>query len=329
MPRWQRLIPKKRKFMAKTYILGHIKPDTDSVVAAMALQFLFQQEKCFCHPNAEAVMADPLNPETSFLFDKFGLKAPRQISAADITTDDSIVLVDHNEESQRMPGINPQQIVEIIDHHKANLNFSQPIYMTFKTWGSSNTIVYFLMKQNNVVPDKNLASIMLAAILSDTVGFKSATCTDKDKELGMELAKLAGITDIDGFALEIFKAKSDVSSLSDEQIIRNDYKVFDFGKKVFIDQLETVEQDKLVGEKKQDLLKAMQQVKEQEGVDLLFVVITDVLKVNSKILIIGDEEAKVAQKAFGGVVTDQIIDIGAKMSRKKEIAPPIEKALKQ
>lgn len=315
--------------MAKTYIIGHVKPDTDSVIAAMALQYLYETEKCFCHPNAEAVISDKINPETTFLFEKFGVTAPRQITAQDIAEDDAIVLVDHNEESQRLPGINPQQIVEIMDHHKANLNFSQPIFMTFKSWGSSNTIVYFLMKQNNFTPDKTLASLMLAAILSDTVGFKSATTTQKDKELGMELAKIAEIEDLDGFALEIFKAKSDISSLSDEQIIRNDYKIFDFGKKVFVDQLETVEQTYLVETKKQSLLDAMKKVKTEEKVDLLFVAVTDILEVNTKLLILGEEEKAIAIKAFGGKVINNVLDIGAKMSRKKEIAPAIEKAIQQ
>lgn len=310
-----------------TYIIGHTKPDTDAVVAAMALEYLYKQEECFCHPDAEAVIADPLNPETSFLFEKFGVESPRLITASDITPEDKIVLVDHNEASQRLEGIAEDQIVEVLDHHKVNLNLNQPIFMTFKTWGSSSTIVYYLMQQQNVTPDKTLASLMLAAILSDTVGYKSATTTEKDKQLGTELAEIAGITDVDAFTLEIFKAKSNVADLTDEQIVKNDYKVFEFGKKTMIDQLETVEQVEILANKKADLLKAMEQVKAELGVELIFVAITDILNVNTKILILGDAEAQVAEAAFGGTVTDNILDIGPKMSRKKEIAPAIEKAL--
>ena len=313
--------------MPKTYIIGHQKPDTDAVVAAMALQYLFSQESCFCHENAEAVIADPLNPETRFLFEKFGVTTPRLITAADIAPEDKVVLVDHNESSQRLSGINENQVVEIIDHHKANLNLNQPIFMTFKAWGSSSTIVYHMMKQSNVVPDKKRAHLLLAAILSDTVGYKSATTTQKDEELGAELAQLAEVADVDAFTLEIFKAKSDISALSDEEIVKNDYKIFEFGKKTMIDQLETVEQDMILTEKKAALLEAMQSVKAELGVELLFVAITDILKVNTKLLILGDAEAKVAQTAFGGNVTDNVLDIGPKMSRKKEIAPAIEKAL--
>lgn len=312
----------------KTYIMGHLKPDTDSVVAAMALAELYQNVTCFGYQNVEAVLTSPINTETAFLMNKFNIQAPKVITAGEINDDDQVILVDHNEESQRLEGLSPNQIVEIVDHHKANINFEQPIFLTFKTWGSSNTIVYYMMKQNNFVPNEKLASLMLAAILSDTVGFKSPTCTAQDKELAVELAAIAKISDLESFTLEIFKAKSDVSKLSAQQIVQNDYKIFDFaGKKVMIDQLETVEQDKVVTLKKDELLKAMVEVKSQLQADLIFVAITDILKVNTKLLITDQKEAEIAVKAFGGEVKEQVLDIGERLSRKKEIAPPIERAL--
>ncbi|MFC1653237.1 manganese-dependent inorganic pyrophosphatase [Patescibacteria group bacterium] len=311
----------------KTYIIGHRKPDTDSVVAPMALAYLYKQKDCFGYENPTPVITEEINPETKYLLEKFNVQAPQIITSKDIDSQDRVVLIDHNEESQRLEGLNPEQISDIIDHHKANINFNSPIYLTFKAWGSSATIVYFLMRQNDVAPDKTLASLMLAAILSDTVGFKSATCTPKDKEVGKELAEIAEITDLESFTLEIFKAKSNISNLSDEQIVKNDYKVFEFDQKTFIDQLETVEQEEIISNKKEDLLKAMHQVKQDENVQLLFVAVTDVLKVNTKLLVLGDEEKEVAQKAFGGNVENNVLDIGSKMSRKKEIAPAIEKAL--
>jgi manganese-dependent inorganic pyrophosphatase len=311
----------------KTYIIGHQKPDTDAVVAAMALEYLFKKEPAFGYQNPEAVIADPLNPETSFVFEKFGIKAPRQITTEDIAKEDKIVLVDHNEESQYLSDLNIDQIVEIVDHHKPSFSFTQPIFLNFKAWGSTSTIIYYLMKREGVQPTKTLASLMLAAILSDTVGYKSATTTNQDRKFGAQLAKLAEIDDVNTFTLEIFKAKSDISSLSDEEIVRNDYKIFAFGKKTFIDQLETVEQAEILANKKADLLEAMGQVKKEEAVELLFVAITDILQVNTKLLILGDEEAEAAQKAFGGAVENRVLDIGPKLSRKKEIAPALEKAL--
>lgn len=312
----------------KTYVIGHLKPDTDSVVAAMALAKLYQNVTCFGYQNVEAALTSPINAETAFLMNKFAMQAPRVITANDLAADDQVVLVDHNEEAQRLEGLDPNQIVGIVDHHKANINFRRAINLTFKTWGSSNTIVYYMMKRNGFVPNEKLASLMLAAILSDTVGFKSPTCTAKDQELAMELATIAKIDDLDTFTLEIFKAKSDLSKLSAPEIVQNDYKIFDFGgKRVMINQLETVEQDKVIAQQKTELLQAMVQVKAELQVDLIFVAVTDILKVNTKLLIVDQEAAELATKAFGGEVKEQVLDIGERLSRKKEIAPPIERVL--
>ena len=119
----------------KTYIIGHLKPDTDAVVAPLALQALYQAEQCFGYQNVEVVTTGSLNPETTFLFEKFGMSAPRPITAADIDPEDRVVLVDHNEENQRLADLNPESIVEILDHHKINCNFKNPIFLTFKPWG--------------------------------------------------------------------------------------------------------------------------------------------------------------------------------------------------
>lgn len=325
--------------MKTTYILGHTKPDTDAVVAAMAFEYLCKNWAEMGYENPVAAVTDPLNPETQFLFEKFGVTAPKLISSTDLNENTQVVLVDHNEASQRMAGLENSeladaQIVEIVDHHKANINFNTPIFLTFKPWGSTCSIVYYLMKKFGVTPEKTLASLMLASILSDTVGYKSATCTPHDKKFGAELAEIAEVGDIDAFTLEIFKAKSNISTLTDEQIVKNDYKVFEFANaqggitKTMIDQLETVEQDVVVSQKKASLLQAMAAVKTELGAELIFVAITDILKVNTKLLILGDAEKAVAEKAFGDTTVDNVLDIGPKMSRKKEIAPAIENALK-
>ncbi len=313
--------------MPTTYIIGHQKPDTDSVVAALAAQFLFENKECFGYTKPVAAIVDPLNPETSYLFKRFGVETPQQISATDLATEDQVVLVDHNETAQRLPGLNDDQICEIIDHHKINLNLKKPIFATFRTWGSTNTILYDLMEQLEVEPNQVLASLMLAAILSDTVGFKSATTTAKDRQAAEALAKLAKIDDLDQFALDIFKAKSDLSALTDLELVQNDYKVYQFKKKTLINQIETVEQTQLLEERKAGLFEAMQQLKDEQGVDLLFVALTDIMSENTKLLAAGEAEAELAEAAFGAQAQDQIIDIGPKLSRKKEIAPAIEQWL--
>ncbi len=312
----------------KTYIIGHLKPDTDAVVSAMALAEFYQQTPSFSRPAATAVISDPVNNETAFLLEKFGATAPPVIKASDIDPQDQIVLVDHNEMDQRLDGMNQEQIVEIVDHHKVNLSLNQAIFLTFKPWGSSSTIVYHLMKKYQFRPNPKLAGLMLSAILSDTVGFKSSTCTQQDIETAKELADIAAVSDLSALTLEIFKAKSDLGQMTCEEMVKNDYKIFEFsGKKVLIDQLETVEQAKIISEKKACLLEAMAKVKSDLQVDLIFVVVSDILASNSKILLLSPVEQKLAELAFAETALDQIIDIGPKLSRKKDIAPALEKAI--
>jgi len=311
----------------KKYILGHIKPDLDSTVSALAFAEFLKIKK---GEDRIAAIINPINAETKFIFEKFGATSPQLIKSSDLQPEDTVTLVDHNEKDQRLKGLNPDQIYSIIDHHKANLDLNKPIVVTIEPLGSTCTVIYHSkFKLYNVKVEKPLAQLMLSAILSDTVGLKSAITTEKDKQAVKELAQIAEISDIDALVLEIFKAKSNISDLTDEQLVKNDYKVYDFGKKVFIGQLETVEQEEIIKNRKSGILKALEEVKTKEKVSLVFLIISDVLKVNSKIIILGDEEKKIGESAFGSTTTNSVLDVGAKLSRKKEIAPPIEKVLQK
>lgn len=310
----------------KTYIIGHRKPDADSVISAIALSELINATQKI---QSVAVITEKANPETTFIFTKFQQQLPQILSKNNINPDDQFVLVDHNEEDQRLENLNPEQIIRIVDHHKLNLSLDHPIDVLVKTWGSTATIIWSLFHQHQIAIKPQLATLILCAVLSDTVGLRSATTTQTDKDAVKDLSQTAGISDIDALTLEIFKAKSNLSQLTPEQIVKNDYKIFDFSKKTFIGQVETVEQQQVIKEKKQDLLQALQQVKTELGVELAFLAISDVLSVNTKILLAGPEEAKIAQTAFDLQPQNDLIDIGAKLSRKKQIAPPIEKALNQ
>lgn len=309
----------------KTYIIGHQKPDLDSVVAAMSiaeyLKFLGVQ-------TVQPAIIDNINEETRFVFDKFQVPPPELITLDSITPEDKIVLVDHNEADQRLVGLNQDQIISIFDHHKVNINFSSPISVCILPYRSSNTVIWELMKNKNITIDPKLASLMLSAVLSDTVGLKSSTTTETDKLAVADLHKISGVLSIENLTLEIFTAKSNIAALTDEQIVLNDYKVFDFGgKKVLIGQTETVEQSEIILVKKDKLLVAMEQIKKREGMDLIFLALTDILKVNTKLLIVGDAEMTIAEKAFEAITISNILDIGPRMSRKKDIAPQIENIL--
>ncbi len=317
--------------MSKTYIIGHQKPDTDSVVSALALEYLFKQAPSFNRPNAQALISDPVNSETQYLLDKFQVEAPQLLSSVKISAEDQVILVDHNEASQRASGFEESQISEIIDHHKVNLNLNRPIFLNFKAWGSTTSIIYFMMKRfdnQSIVPSKKLAGLMTAAILSDTIGLKSPTTCEVDQKYAQQLAKIAQIEDLDEFSLEIFKAKSNITHLSPTAIVKNDYKVFEFAQPTFIGQVETVEQEEVLSHLS-ELVEAMEEVKQEEQVKLIFLAITDVLRINTKLIVPTANEQKIAQTAFGGQANNQVLDIGPKLSRKKEIAPAIEQVLKE
>lgn len=310
------------------YIIGHKKPDVDSVVSAVSLKYLFDKKPCFSQEESRAVLTDPANRETEFVFDKFNTKIPKVLSSDEVESKDNFVLVDHNEESQRLNGVEDSQITDIFDHHKLSLNLNKPIFVTTKPWGSTTTIVWYLMQLNNVEPDKNLAGLMICAILSDTVGLKSATTTKKDKKAIEELNEIAGINDLKDLTFNIFKAKSSIKGLSNKELVKKDYKIYDFKKqKVFINQIETVEQDKVL-EKSEELIKTIRSIKKEMNLDKAYVLVTDILKVNSKVITL-EEDQDVIEKAFPKAekLSAGIYDIGPKMSRKKEVAPVIEKVL--
>lgn len=311
----------------KTYIIGHQKPDTDAVVSTLAFAHIFKQEKYWGHQQITPCITHPLNPETKYIFKKAGQKAPKLIKASQIEPQAKIVLVDHNETFQQLSNLNQDQITEIFDHHKINLNLNKPIFINTKPWGSTCTIAWHIINQYQYSLPKKLAFLILCAILSDTVGLRSSTTTPVDQKAVKALNKIAQIKDLKKLTLEIFKAKSNIIKLPDEKIVTNDFKIYHFSKKTFIGQLETVEQAKVLKIRKKKLLNAMDQLKKNQKLDLLFLAVSDILKINTKLLLTNKQEEQIALKAFGGQVKNQILDIGSKLSRKKEIAPAIEKAL--
>ncbi len=172
-------------------------------------------------------------------------------------------------------------------------------------------------------PSKEVAGLILASILSDTQGLKASTTTGYDSHIANELAKQTS-NDIEKFTFEIFKAKSDITGLSTEEIATKDYKIFDFGgKKVLINQTETVEPEVILN-MKDELIEVMNGLKVKLGASQTYCVVTDILKVNSHIIYTTPEEKAVVEKAFTTEGHEGVADIGPRMSRKKDIAPEIE-----
>ena len=305
--------------LQKIYIIGHKSPDLDSVAAAVSYaDFKNKQENTDAYVPATT---EDINQVTKFVLDKFNFQAPEILKDAE---NKKIILVDHNEFSQALEGIDKAEIVEILDHHKLNFKYDQPIVVNIKPWGATCSILAQMYFDNNIDIDKNLAGLMLSAILDDTVITKSPTCADKDKELIEKLASLAGISDWKAYGLEMFKIKSSVKDFTDLEIIKNDFKDFDFKAGKFgIGQVETVDLSEFDA-RENVLLEAMEKMQKQENYHSIILFLTDIINEGSRFLVISNNIKEVGE-ALGQKLKNNKIYIPEIMSRKKQVVPLITK----
>ena len=301
------------------YVVGHSSPDTDSVAAAIAFAHYLKATGTDAVPVAQS--AD-LSPETTLVLERFGLPKPEVLTDA---ADKDMALVDFSDIGQAPDNIQKANVVAIVDHHKiGDITTGGPIFFYAKPVGCTCTVLHEMYKNNNVDLPKEIAGGMLSAILSDTVNFKSPTCTDEDKAAVKDLAAKAGVTDTDSLFMDMLKAKSAVDGVPIKDLIFRDYKDFDMGgKKVGICQLELATLDQ-VAAIRDDLIKGLQEVK-ADGRHSVIMMLTDVVKEGSDLLVFSDEPA-VIETAFGGKLSNDTMWIDGMMSRKKQTVPPLQKA---
>jgi len=264
-----------------------------------------------------------LNPETQFVLKKFGIPVPELMTDA---TGKKLIIVDHSETTQSPDNFDKAEIIEIVDHHKiGDLTTPNPIFFLSMPVGCTCTVIKILYDYFGIEIPKEIAGIMLSAILSDTVMFKSVTTTDEDKKRAEELAKIAGIEDMQAYAMEMFKAKSDVAGKTPRDLIFRDFKDYVMsGKKVGVGQLEVVDLS-LLDELKDPIYEEMKKVKEEGERHSIFLMLTDVMKEATELLVISDEPV-VVEKAFGVPLKERSVWLEKVMSRKKQVVPPLEKA---
>jgi manganese-dependent inorganic pyrophosphatase len=302
-------------------VVGHSNPDTDSVTAAIAYANYLKATGT----DAVACMqisADNLNPESKVVLEKFGLAAPQTMTDA---AGKDVALVDFSDIAQAPANIGSANIVGIVDHHKiGDITTGSPIFFYAKPVGCTCTVLFEMYKNNNVQLPKDIAGGMLCAILSDTVNFKSPTCTDPDKAAVAELLKITGVTDQDALFMEMLKAKSSVAGVPIRDLVFRDYKDFDMnGKKIGIGQIELATLDQ-VADIREDLYKTIAAVKAEGRHSVLFM-LTDVVKEGTDLMVVSDEPA-IIEKAFNGKLQGQSMWVGGMMSRKKQTVPPLQKA---
>lgn len=309
--------------MSKVLVFGHANPDTDSIASAISYAYLLNQTG---HEATAYALGAP-SEETQFALDHFGVAAPKVIEkAAEVADADTILaLVDHNEAQQSLPDRGDYRIWSVVDHHRiANIETVEPLSYRAETVGCTSTILYKMYNEQGVDIPKDMAGMMLSAVISDTLLMKSPTCTPEDEAAIIALAALAGV-DYNTYGLDLLKAGTNLSAKSCEELLDLDAKSFPMGNAtVRIAQVNTVDVNDVLT-RKAELTELMQKNSEKEGYDLFVLLITNILDSNSTALITGSETAKV-ESAFGVTVTDGLAELAGVVSRKKQVVPPLTKA---
>lgn len=302
-------------------VVGHSNPDTDSVTAAIGLAALLNAQG----KEAKACMqtnANDLNPESKMVLDRFGLAAPEELKDAAGKT---VALVDFSDVSQAPANIGDAEVVTIVDHHKiGDVTTGSPILFRNEPVGCTGTVLNKMFKDAGVTIPKDVAGGMLSAILSDTVNFKSPTCTDEDKAAVAELQQIAGVDDTEELFMSMLKAKSSVDGVPAKDLLFRDYKDFDMkGNKVGVGQLELATLDQVAGIR-DDLLAAMKEVK-ADGRHSVLLMLTDVVKEGTDLVVVSDD-ASLIEGAFSGKLEGTSMWVDGMMSRKKQTVPNLQKA---
>lgn len=299
----------------KTLIFGHKNPDTDSILSAIVMANLENE----LGNEAKAVRLGKINKETEYVFNYLQIEKPEEIT--DITDGQNVILVDHNESTQSADNIANANILKVVDHHTMNFIAPYQLYYRAEPVGCTATILYKMYKEYDIAITKTIATLMLSSIISDTLLFKSPTCTKEDEVIAKKLATIAEV-DLETYGKDLLKAGTDISEFTPEEVINIDSKLFEKdGKKFKIAQINTADLDD-VFKKKAYFETAINNEIANENLDLYVFAATDILNSNSKIITLGNDSG-VVEKAYGIKLDDNTALLENVVSRKKQILPKI------
>ena len=240
-----------------------------------------------------------------------------------------VILVDHNEASQTVDGITYADILEIIDHHRiGTLETLEPVYFRNQPVGCTATIVYQMYQENRVQIPKNIAGLLMAAIISDTLMFRSPTCTSIDRAAAEKLSEICGV-EIEEFAIDMFSAGSDMSSRTPKEIFNQDKKKFQVGDHGFmvsqINSMNAIELEEI----KEKLIPYLEEKFDGLGVEMCYVMLTNIVKEDTELLCFGEKAREVILSAFQLPSDMEDIVLKGLVSRKKQLIPSIVTVLQQ
>ncbi len=299
--------------MEKTFIFGHKNPDTDSITSSLVMANF--EEKM--GNKVEACRLGKINKETEYVLNYLGIEAPKLIEKVEDGA--NVILVDHNSPLESIENLDKVNILKIVDHHKVAIETSYPLFYRAEPVGCTETILYKMYKENNIEVDKKIATLMMSAIISDTLLLKSPTTTEEDKKAVAELSKIAEL-DPEVYGLDMLKAGTDLSSCTIEEILSADAKKIDFKEvKTIVDQVNTASIPEVMKMQK-ELEEGIQKIIEKENLDLFMLVITDIVNSNSQVIALG-KNANLVEKAYGVKLENNTALLKGVVSRKKQIVP--------
>ena len=303
--------------MEEVIVFGHKSPDTDTICSSIVMADL--QTKIRGEKVVPCRLGE-INEETKFALKKFKAEEPKLIEK--VEEGQRVILVDHNEFSQSVEGIENAKIEAVVDHHRIN-NFetSEPLFYYAQPVGCTSTILFELYKANNIEIPAQMAGLMLSAIISDTLLLKSPTTTEKDKKALEELAKITDV-DVNIYGLDMLKAGTNLDKYTEDELIRLDAKKIEKEDiKYVIAQVNTVSIP--------DVLKRKEKIEQEinkeilaKGLSLFVFVITDIVNSNSEAIVLGDRVDAIS-KTYE--VNDNIAVMPGVVSRKKQVLPLVEK----
>jgi len=269
--------------------------------------------------NSEAISCrtGKVNKESEYVLKYAGVEAPMLIE--NLEPGSEVIIVDTANEKELPDNINELKIKKIVDHHYVALHTSYPLYYRAEPVGCTSTIMYKLYNENNIEIDKTMATLMLSAIISDTLLFKSPTCTDEDIKAVKELAKIAEL-DYEKYGLDMLKAGTDISSFTTQEILSLDAKETSLKDvKTIINQVNTAYIPDVM-KMQADLEEGMKKIIEEKGLDLFVLLITDIVNSNSQVIALG-KNADLVEKSYGVKLENNTALLEGVVSRKKQVIP--------
>ena len=303
--------------MDKILVFGHRSPDTDTICSSIAMADL--QSKLRGVEVLPCRLGE-INEETQYALDNFKVEVPQLIEK--VEDGQQVILVDHNEFSQSVEGIENAKIDSVVDHHRIN-NFqtAEPLFYYAQPVGCTSTILFELYAINNIVIEPKIAGLMLSAIISDTLLLKSPTTTEKDRKALEALAKIANV-DIETYGLEMLKAGTNLDKYTEVELINLDAKKVEKEEiKYMIAQVNTVSIPDVL-KRKAKIEEEINKVITEKGLSLFVFVITDIVNSNSEAIVLGERSDAISKDYE---LNDNVAVMPGVVSRKKQVLPLVEK----